>query len=84
MRASVISCAVIPKVLLFSFLGSFLQGDHYLFKNKIIPIKNIKVLGSSRLKNSVKLSHLKIKLTGDKNYPRKNLVIHSSLQLINY
>ncbi len=84
MRASGISCAVIPKVLLVSFLGSFLRGNYCLFGKKIIPIKNTKVLGSSRLKNTIKLFHLKIKLTESKNYYRKNLVIHSSLQLINY
>lgn len=84
MRASGISCAVIPKVLLFSFLGSFLGGNFYLFLNTIIPIKCFKVLGSSRLKKSFKLFHLNIKLIIYKNYTKENLVIHSSLQLINY
>lgn len=50
MRTQKIDHAVIPKVLLLSFLGSCLCDVRNLFFYLIIPIKCVKVLGSSRLK----------------------------------
>lgn len=50
-------CAVIPKVLLISLLGSFLIENVELFNSFIIPIKFNKVLGSSRLKLLLKFFH---------------------------